>query len=245
MISVCIATYNGEKYINQQLESILKQLGDSDEIIISDDESTDRTLELINGFKDKRIKVYKHTEKIKTSFFLDAPTHNFANALKHAQGEYIFLADQDDIWLDGKVNKMIAALQEVDFVVSDCIIVNDILEPIAKSYFEAANTKLGIWNNLVHSTYLGCNLAFRRKVLEQALPFPQSMVGHDLWLGLIAESYFKAKLLNEPLMLYRKHGDSVTTSGLKSSNPLYVKISYRAVIVWELFKKYVKTLLET
>lgn len=95
MISVCMATYNGEEYIKEQLESILCQLGEMDEIIISDDGSTDNTLNIIESYNDSRIKIHINTGK-------HGFVYNFENALQKAKGEYIFLSDQDDIWLPEK-----------------------------------------------------------------------------------------------------------------------------------------------
>ena len=102
MISVCIATHNGEKYIKKPLASILSQLDFSDEIVISDDGSTDQTINLIQSLEDKRIKIFTYKQcfdysKLYLSSYYYA-TANFHNALRHAQGEIIFLADQDDIW---------------------------------------------------------------------------------------------------------------------------------------------------
>ena len=89
MISVCIATYNGEHYINQQLKSILSQLSYNDEIIISDDSSNDKTINIIESFNDKRIKLLKYQKYFN-------PIYNFENTLKNVSGDYIFLSDQDD-----------------------------------------------------------------------------------------------------------------------------------------------------
>ena len=96
MISVCIATYNGEKYIKQQLLSILKQIKVNDEIIISDDHSTDKTFNIIKSFNDTRIKFFLNNKG-------KGYTRNFENALEKAHGDIIFLSDQDDIWIDNKV----------------------------------------------------------------------------------------------------------------------------------------------
>jgi len=118
MISVCIATYNGEKYIREQLDSILYQLSMEDEIVIPDDGSTDKTIEIIKGINDPRIKIFYHqTEKnnylgtLKTCFLVGRNAHN---ALKHASGDYIFWADQDDVWLEGKVATFMQHLKKYD-----------------------------------------------------------------------------------------------------------------------------------
>ena len=90
MISVCMATYNGEKYIEEQLKSILSQLGENDEVIVSDDSSTDNTLAIVESFNDVRIKIFPNNK-------FHSPIFNFENALKQATGDYIFLSDQDDV----------------------------------------------------------------------------------------------------------------------------------------------------
>ena len=112
MISVCVATYNGEKFIREQIESILCQLSSDDEIIVSDDGSTDGTIVIINCIGDKRIRIIEGPRK-------HSPTFNFENALKEAKGDYIFLADQDDVWKTNKVEVCMKWLQKYDCVVSD------------------------------------------------------------------------------------------------------------------------------
>ena len=106
MISVCIATYNGEKYIMDQVSSILPQLSEEDEIIVSDDGSSDKTLEILDSFSDSRIKVFTHIKEA-NPFFKGAKsiyaTSNFENALSKCNGDIIFLSDQDDVWYPDKV----------------------------------------------------------------------------------------------------------------------------------------------
>ena len=240
MISVCIATYNGEKYLRQQLDSILSQIGDGDEIVISDDNSTDSTLALIQSYGDERIRIFHHdSSQISTTFSLDRPTHNFENALRHAKGDIIFLADQDDVWIEGKVETMLAELQDADFAVHDCIVVDGRMENvILPSYFDYIGIHQGVWKNWVKATYLGCCMAMRKEVVLRALPFPKTMVGHDLWLGIIADRYFKTKTVERKLIRYRKHTNSKTTSGGKSKNALWFKIRYRMTILMHIIKLY-------
>lgn len=108
MISVCMATYNGGRFIKEQIDSILPQLSQYDELIVSDDGSTDRTLEIIASYKDERIKVFHHQKtgnKYYPTLKVCYSTNNFENALKQAKGDYIFLCDQDDIWEKNKVEE--------------------------------------------------------------------------------------------------------------------------------------------
>ena len=104
MISVCIATYNGEKYIREQLDSILVQLGPDDEIVVCDDRSSDRTLELIEGYRDSRIHVHRNEKNL-------GHVRNFEKAISLSRGDYLFLSDQDDVWLPGRVQEMLGQMQ--------------------------------------------------------------------------------------------------------------------------------------
>ena len=232
MISVCIATYNGEHYLRQQLDSILAQIGEEDEIVVSDDNSTDGTLELLRSYNDTRIRILHHdTRLITTDFPLDRPTHNFENALRHAKGDIIFLADQDDAWLPGKVETMLRALENADMAMHDCILADEKMQQLAPSYFDIVHVTTSAWHNAIRCTLLGCCMAMRRCVVEKALPFPKTEVGHDLWLGMVADRKFRFVLVREPLLMYRKHGKSMTTAGIKSKYSLWFKLRYRLTIL--------------
>ena len=230
-----MATYNGEKYIKEQIDSILPQLGEGDELVISDDGSADRTVEIIESYKDPRIRLYHHVKK-SSKYLIDYSTHNFENAISHAKGQYIFLSDQDDVWLPEKVDRMIKALEHYEVVVSDCLVVDESLNEIAPSYFSKVHAKNGMIRNIIKSSYIGCCMAFRREILNEAFPFPKSGVGHDLWIALIGSMYYNVFLLPEPLLLYRKHGNNVTPSGMKSNYSLGYRISYRLLIVQAIIK---------
>lgn len=169
MITVCIATFNGEKYIREQLNSILFQLSLQDEVIVSDDGSTDNTISIIKSFNDKRIKiidgVYRHS-----------PTLNFENALKEAKGDYIFLADQDDVWKDDKVKICLKWLQHYDCIISDAEVTDENLKITSPSLYQLMNIKSGrVYNILYKNGYTGCCMAFTKRVKEAALPFPKDI----------------------------------------------------------------------
>ena len=236
MILVCIATHNGEKYIKKQLESILSQLSFSDEIVISDDGSTDQTIKLIQSFEDKRIKVLTYKQHFDYSkFYLSSyyyATANFYNALKYAQGEIIFLADQDDIWVENRVSVFMEALKRADFVTSNFSIINEVDELIDESYYnENPYNNLNFIKILKNLPFRGCCSAFKRDVLQAALPFPEKLFLHDCWIGLNAcFNNFKIEFIETPLLLYRRHSNNV--SDLNSPNNLLFKISYRLKLVW-------------
>lgn len=203
-VSVVMATYNGEKYIREQLESILENLNEEDEIIISDDGSKDSTRSIIKEYmtKDKRIKL------------LDGPKNgikqNFANGIKNATGKYIFLADQDDIWKQNKVESMLNVFEKekVKLVIHDAEIVDEDLKATEESFFKYRNSGNGILKNIWKNTYIGCCIAFDATIKDKILPIPNDIEMHDQWIGIIAEMEGRVYFLKEVLILYRRHGDN-------------------------------------
>lgn len=230
MVSVCLATYNGEKYIRQQVESILPQLSAADEIVVSDDESTDQTVSILESFNDSRIHIYIHKRRNEKVVW-DYATHNFENALSHAKGDYIFLSDQDDVFLPEKISKMKQGIKShLDLAICNCKICDSALNEIDKTQFEIDVTKSYL-EAFTKFRMLGCCMAFHRALYEKARPFPPSKVGHDLWLFLVAKHYGNVIYIDEPLHLYRRHDSSVTTAGAKSHYPLSFRLYYRLYIV--------------
>lgn len=232
MISVCMATYNGEKYILSQIQSILRQLHDEDEIIISDDSSSDNTLKIVREINDARIKIYIHDRD-------HGYTRNFENALSKASGDIIFLSDQDDEWFPNKVEKTMQVLQSADFTVSDCITVDENNEVIDQSRFKTFNIKKGFWRLMIKTRYLGCCMAFRRNVLNAALPFPSNSfyIEHDLWLASVAECFFRVELIDEPLIWYKRHKGNVSDAGFNKGYSIPIKIIRRVYRLSELIKR--------
>ncbi|MEJ1239079.1 glycosyltransferase family 2 protein [Chryseolinea sp. T2] len=220
-ISVCMATYNGEQYIKDQIDSILPQLGASDELIVSDDSSTDRTLEIVESYGDTRIRILKGRK-------FASPILNFENALKHAKGDYIFLSDQDDVWGPGRVSQILDKFIDHDLIVCDCKIVDQNLNVLQPSYFSIVNAKSGFFRNLLKtSPFIGCCMAFNRKVLSLALPFPSGIPMHDFWIAMLAEARFKVLLFDKPLVLYRRHGANASFTGSASKYSLLKKMQFR------------------
>ncbi|MDF2881122.1 MAG: hypothetical protein K0R54_1679 [Clostridiaceae bacterium] len=203
-ISVAIAAYNGEKYIVEQLNSILPQLEPEDEIIISDDGSSDSTLEIIADFSCAQIRVFKNPKKGVIS--------NIENAISHTLGDIIFLCDQDDVWLPDKVSIIKKRFSEsrANLVVSDAYIVNDSLEVLQDSFFKLMNSGSGFIKNFIKNTFPGCCMAFKKELKDIILPFPENIPMHDSWIGLLAELKGEVLFIPEKLVYYRRHGDNVT-----------------------------------
>jgi glycosyltransferase involved in cell wall biosynthesis len=224
MISVCIATFNGEKFIREQLISILDQLEPTDEVIVSDDGSSDRTVQIVADLNDVRIKIRKNSEK--------GIVRNFETALLNASGDVIFLADQDDIWLKGRVKKMLHALHEFDLVISNAIIYDESNQEKRSDLFSVLRPKTGFFNNLARNRYPGCCIAFRAEILNLCMPFPKNIPMHDWWITLISKiAGRKFKLIDQPLMLYRRHGENASYTTRKSVNKFSRQIYMRILMM--------------
>lgn len=241
MISVCIPTYNGEKYIKEQIDSILPQLSLTDEIIISDNYSTDNTLEVIKEINDNRIKVYlfRPEEKLQSKInTLTKVSLNVQNALEKATGDYLFLSDQDDIWLEGRVSETMPLLKDdkATVVVCNCRVVDENNKTLIDSYFSYIKPSASIIRTLHKSSFHGCCMAFNRFVISKASPFPKYAVGHDLWLGVVGSYYGQVHFVNRPLVLYRRHSSTVTTTGFDSKRSFCDKVKYRLLILLSIFK---------
>jgi glycosyltransferase involved in cell wall biosynthesis len=235
-----MATYNGEKYLIDQVDSIMNQLGEFDELVVSDDGSTDNTIAILESYDDPRIKILHH-EKTLQKYKFGYTTANFENAINNASGDCIFLADQDDVWCDNKVHEMKKKLQYFDVVMSDCSYVDAHLNIIVPSKFKLENVNIGLFRNIYKCGYLGCCMAFNRRVLEHVLPFPKN-TAHDLWIGLVGAYLRRIQLLPIVTTLYRRHDCNVSSTNNKifeyqfrsndvqitrNTNSFFYKIGYR------------------
>lgn len=227
-----MATYNGEKYIAEQLGSILCQLGDQDEVIVSDDGSKDRTLDIVRSFHDDRIKIYEN--ELEHGF-----TKNFENALNHAEGEIIFISDQDDVWMKDKIRVMCEALKHWQIVVHDATVTDGDLNIRFESFNTHYNMKQGFLRTLLKTRYTGACMAMRREFLEKALPFPenQNLCPYDYWFAYLGEYNRVLKLLNIPLILYRRHENTALHAGEYSTRTLKEKIGTRLYCLNEMKKR--------
>lgn len=230
-VSVCMATYNGARFVADQLQSILCQLQEDDEVVISDDGSTDETLEIIRGFNDSRIRIFEPQGSRL------GPVRNFEHALAGARHDLIFLSDQDDLWFANKVATVARLLQDYDLVVSDCILIDDQGEQLSRSFYELHGSQSGLWSNFIKNSYLGCCMAFRRSLLEKAMPFPLQIPMHDMWLGMLAEWYGCPYFHSEPLMAYRRHAAVASTTGTRSVNSFWQKVVLRIRLLFCLVQR--------
>lgn len=227
-VSVAMATYNGEKYIKEQIDTILVNLQENDELIISDDGSTDNTREIIKEFTDTRIRLIDGPKK--------GVKKNFENAINACNGKYIFLCDQDDIWNEKKVETVLRAFSEgVKVVVHDCTLVNDEGKVIVASYFDYRSSKAGVLKNIWKNSYMGCCMAFDSDIKETILPIPEKIEMHDQWIGILGDRLGKNIFIRESLIKYRRHDENV--SDCFNHYGFFRMLSNRIRLVYELLKR--------
>lgn len=231
--SVAMASYNGEKYIYDQVQSILSMIGPNDEIIVSDDHSIDQTQAIIRDLArtDERIRFYVNPKKGLGS--------NFGNALRHCQGKYIFYSDQDDIWIDNKIDLCIQALDSSDkaIVVHDGFYTNATLDceaenPFGKTLFNGKMlytnpTKIWIKNK---GATLGCCMAFKSQYIKYILPIPND--DHDVWTINLLARLGGVHYLYKKLILHRMHGANVSVPHRRN---LRIVITTRLVLLYRLY----------
>ncbi len=229
--SVVMATYNGELYVSEQIESVLKNMKENDELIISDDGSSDNTKTIVRSYMscNKNIKLIEGPK--------GGVTRNFENALKHVQGEVIFLCDQDDIWATNKIETVLSAMQgDITLVMHDAVVIQG-EKVIYPSFMQHRGSKLGLVNNLIKNSYIGCCMAFKRELLDYILPFPEKICMHDQWIGLISERYGRSKCLSDKLIQYRRHENNASTM---TGYSILRKLKNRSNMVVALMKRIYK-----
>jgi glycosyltransferase involved in cell wall biosynthesis len=207
-----MATYNGEKYIKRQLDSILKQLRLNDEVIIVDDCSTDNTTNILDNINDIRVKVYKNESNLG---FLAA----FEKSINFSTGDIIFLSDQDDIWMDNKVERLLEIFRtsKADILFHDAIIIDANKNILYHSFSEIRKINTSAIKNFIFNSYTGCCMAFRSKVKNIILPIPADAIYHDRWIGIMGSLFnMNIEFMEEKLIYYVRHGENVSPLSKRS-----------------------------
>ena len=215
MITIALASYNGEKYIGEQLDSLINQYTGCDfRIVVSDDCSSDRTFEILRRYEEK------YPEKIHVQQN-DKPTGsaqgNFFKLLREIDDDYVMLCDQDDVWLEDKVQLTYERMKQLEMeygsktpllVFSDVMVTDEKLNIISDSmaaYQKTAPRHNRLNNYLVQNNIIGCTVMINRELLKYMEYEPQVCMMHDWWLGLLASAFGHIAYLEKPLMKYRQH----------------------------------------
>lgn len=227
-VSVVLAAFEGEKYIEQQVHSILRQLNGEDELIISVDPSQDHTEATLQRLKDddSRIQILKGPGQ--------GVVKNFENGLRRAKNPIVFLSDQDDVWKDGKVESIVREFDNpcVTCVVHDCSITDQNLNVVEDSYFTMHRSRPGFVRNILRNSFIGCCMAVGKDVIDAALPFPENIPMHDQWLGITAARKGTCIFLKQNLLFYRRHESNVSSL---SGASLPQKLKWRVNLIKNLF----------
>ena len=224
-VDILLATYNGEKYLREQIDSILNQTHTEFRLLISDDGSTDGTRDVLNEYKqkDKRIEVFFQENNL-------GVVKNFEFLLEKVEAKYYMFSDQDDIWKETKIEKSLNKIEEgFDLVYSDLEVVDENLNVTYSSYWKLKGiyNKIKKYNNF-ESLYLnnfitGCTMISKKELINSFMPLPNTskFVLHDYWISLIISQNGKIAYIEEPLIKYRQHknnkvGSKKKTDELKS-----------------------------
>ncbi|MCC7572291.1 MAG: glycosyltransferase [Candidatus Methanofastidiosum sp.] len=224
--SVAMAVYNGEKYIREQINSIISLLGPSDELIISYDKSTDHTLDIIKSYEEKDCRI-----KTVLNIYKPGVSGNFTNAVSHTRGKYIFLSDQDDIWLNDKINRVVEEMERTsaDLVIHDGRFANENLELYEETLFVFTNSSKSPFKNFIKGRFLGCCMCFRREAMSYILPFPDitNDFPHDIFAAIMVGIKGKVVLVDDVCIYHRMHGGNATP---KNRNRLFVIVLNRLIL---------------
>ena len=212
-ISIAMTTFNGSAYLQEQLDSFIRQTRQPDELVVCDDCSTDSTLDLLTKFQKRApfaVHIYTNTTNIG---FIG----NFEKALSLCNGDIIFLSDQDDVWLQDKITSVESVFTnnpEIMVVINDSFVSDEHCQK--RSHSKQSNLK---FNRLSIDTYVaGCATALRSEFLTLALPFPQPPIcSHDLWINKLAILSGVRVVLPRQLQLYRRHTSNVTKNSIAAN----------------------------
>ncbi|PWE19061.1 glycosyltransferase family 2 protein [Aliarcobacter skirrowii] len=224
-ITILLSTYNGKKYIKEQLDSIFNQTYKNIEIIVRDDGSSDNTIEILKSY---------NIEPIDTKINLGA-MGSFEELLKYAvqnsNSDYFMFCDQDDVWEIDKVEKTLAKMQEMKqqfgdiplLVHTNLEVVDESLNTINDSFmnFQKIDPKKNNFHNLlIQNTITGCTVMINRKLAQMCLPIPDGAIMHDWWIGLLASQFGKIGYIDEATIKYRQHTSN--TIGAKGFDVSFV-----------------------
>lgn len=232
-ISIVMATYNGGRFLKEQLNSLCKQTRIPDEVIVVDDGSTDNTLAILEEFS----KVLNLSIHINTNHL--GVNGNFEKGLNLCSGDYIMFCDQDDYWLPNKIELMYKKMLEIEDKKTPCIVSSrdtyadinlkesPLLNPYPSYIFYPQNN-CDYRETVIKHLSQGCAMMLNRKCLEYILPIPKNEVCYDYYIGFTIAMIGKKYDMKESLMLYRVHGNNVTATTNRNFTNL-PKIRYRNV----------------
>lgn len=225
MVDILMATYNGEKYISEQIESILKQDYKKWKLYIRDDGSTDNTIKILKEYQKKYSDIITILEDNKGNL---GAKLCFSELMKYSTSPYCMFCDQDDVWLSNKISITLSAMKDIEeikgfrtpiLVHTDLKVVDDKLSIIHPSIWEYVNldpSRNKLNKLLVKATVTGCTMMINKTLKELAQDIPNETLMHDYWISLVASACGYIKYVENSTILYRQHGNNQVGSGKKS-----------------------------
>ncbi len=225
LVSIAMCTYNGQRFIKEQLDSLLNQTHTNIELVITDDCSTDDTINIINSYKkrDKRIQLYQNEKNL-------GFVKNFEKAIYLCTGDYIALADQDDIWKENKIELFLNEIKENILIYSDAILIDDKGKELGSELIRPTNNliqgslnKAFIFTNCVS----GNTLLFKKELVDYILPMPNKISYHDRWIAFVASTLGTISFTQESMTYYRRYPEQITVRVEKSYKGFFDKFKQK------------------
>lgn len=248
-IGIIMATYNGEKYLREQLDSIIDQTYNDWFLFVSDDNSTDGTNKILLEYKKKyKEKIFIYSNNTDSHGAKD----NFANCFALANGcDYYMLCDQDDVWEQNKIEVMVDFIERYDnstpiLVYSDCYLADHNLNIINESFTKYLNKYLPKKNIkkhvLLENYFPGCSVLFNSELKQKISVIPKEAEMHDWWITIVAALFGNIYFLDKPLHYYRQHSNNTIGANNKENNSFLIRIkkvlNYKKNIhTWRLYQK--------
>lgn len=244
LVDILLATYNGEKFVADQIRSILEQTHKNIRLIIRDDGSTDGTRAVLEFFSRQ------YPEKV---ILLPQEQNlgirgNFSKLMEHAEGDYVMFSDQDDIWLPEKIAKTLDKMKRAErehgphrplLVHTDLIVTDKNLNTLHQSYWTLSRLRpvkcRTLSEMLVQNNVTGCTMMINNHLLKASLPIPRECIMHDWWVALVAAAFGHIDTVSESTMLYRQHGNNAIGASLKKKS-LWQHIKEKKILSKALFK---------
>jgi glycosyltransferase involved in cell wall biosynthesis len=234
-IDILLATHNGEKYIEKQINSILKQNYTTWKLLIRDDISNDKTLEVIAKYQNI---YFNKIQIVDNNNILLGVSQNFANLLKFSSSDYLMFCDQDDVWLPNKLEITLNKMLEMEKVYgkNSCLLVHTDLKVvdchlnlIADSFwkYQNLNPRQGncLRRSLVQNVITGCTMMINKPLKNMLLPIPSEAIMHDWWIALVAVAFGKIDYVDVPTVLYRQHQNNDTGARKWGYNYIFSRIN--------------------
>ena len=231
MISILMAAYNGEKYIEEQIDSLLKQSVNDFTLWVQDDCSTDGTWGILETYKNRfpgKINLMRNKSNM-------GAKNNFLHMMANIKDDYVMLCDQDDVWLPGKIEVTLAKMKELEksytnktplLVHTDLTVADKNLSPLHRSYRKATKrnyNRMDYRHIVTMNNVSGCTAMYNRPLAELVNAIPGFCVMHDFWLQMVAATFGRIGHINDATMLYRQHGANAL--GAKNVNSIGYKLN--------------------